>query len=60
MGSKSGNGQTTTDFEQIARGAVADLRRYAYDLGAERRLVSAAGYEEEIAALDAKVEASDG
>jgi len=35
-------------WEELARAAVADLRRYANDPTPERRLVSAEAYEENI------------
>jgi len=40
-------------FEQLARDAVSDLRRYARDVGSERRMVSVQLYEKALAKLDA-------
>ena len=40
-------------FEQLARGAISDLRRYARDNGSERRMVSVQAYEKALAKLDA-------
>ncbi len=39
-------------FEQLARDAVSDLRRYARDSGPERRMVSVQAYEKALAKLD--------
>lgn len=42
-------------WEELARAAIADLRRYAHDETPSRRLVSACGYEVILQALETGV-----